>query len=191
MTTYCPFPYPLVGGCLIRYAVATVVALLVSPGVAQAHGLFNYSSATPTNHRFVWQAANARAKTYKYEQAMGHARSPYPGLSLWRRTLSGRLHFRDLWRQRARDAVHTWRVKTAGLRCIHTHEGAWNDNTGNGYYGGLQMDISFQDHWGRFILHHQGTANRWSPFDQIRVAYKAVRSIGYGPWPNTRRMCGI
>ena len=24
--------------------------------------------------------------------------------------------------------------------CIHRYEGAWNSNTGNGYYGGLQMD---------------------------------------------------
>ena len=27
----------------------------------------------------------------------------------------------------------------AGWLCIHAREGAWNANTGNGYYGGLQM----------------------------------------------------
>ena len=26
---------------------------------------------------------------------------------------------------------------TNGLMCIHSHEGSWNANTGNGYYGGL------------------------------------------------------
>jgi hypothetical protein len=163
----------------------------VCPVVAQAHGKYNYSSATPHHHRIVWQAAKARAKTYKYERAMGQHPHPHPGLSLWRRTFDGRRHFRDLWRHRARDAVHAFRVKTAGLRCIHHWEGPWNANTGNGYYGGLQMDVAFQSSWGHYILNHEGTANRWAPFDQIRVALKAVRSIGYGPWPNTRKMCGI
>ena len=27
--------------------------------------------------------------------------------------------------------------------CIHSHEGAWDANTGNGYYGGLQADMEF------------------------------------------------
>src|SRR4051812_14293335 len=27
--------------------------------------------------------------------------------------------------------------------CIHSGEGSWTANTGNGYYGGLQMDYSF------------------------------------------------
>ena len=25
--------------------------------------------------------------------------------------------------------------------CIHRHEGAWNANTGNGYYGGMQFTL--------------------------------------------------
>src|SRR5439155_1969022 len=27
--------------------------------------------------------------------------------------------------------------------CIHRYEGGWSSNTGNGYYGGLQMDLGF------------------------------------------------
>src|SRR5262249_27216003 len=34
------------------------------------------------------------------------------------------------------------------FQCIHRFEGAWNSNTGNGYYGGLQMDASFQRRYG-------------------------------------------
>ncbi len=32
--------------------------------------------------------------------------------------------------------AHEWWLRQA--ICIHQHEGAWNDNTGNSYFGGLQ-----------------------------------------------------
>lgn len=76
--------------------------------------------------------------------------------------------------------------------CIHSHEGAWNANTGNGYYGGLQMDISFQRTYGPELLRAKGTADNWTPFEQMMVAERAHRSgRGFGPWPNTARMCGL
>jgi hypothetical protein len=31
---------------------------------------------------------------------------------------------------------------TQAALCLHSHEGAWNSNTGNGYYGGLQYLLS-------------------------------------------------
>ncbi len=80
----------------------------------------------------------------------------------------------------------------AGLLCIHTHEGAWDANTGNGYYGGLQMDYSFMRAYGGEFLTSLGTADRWPPHIQVAVAMRAYYSgRGFGPWPNTRRMCGI
>jgi Transglycosylase-like domain len=77
--------------------------------------------------------------------------------------------------------------------CIHNHEGAWNANTGNGYYGGLQMDITFQNAYGRdMIRKYGGYAHTWSPRDQMIVAERAHDSgRGFGPWPNTGRMCGV
>ena len=32
--------------------------------------------------------------------------------------------------------------------CIHSYEGGWTSNTGNGYYGGLQMDWGFMRTYG-------------------------------------------
>lgn len=79
-----------------------------------------------------------------------------------------------------------------GMLCIHGHEGSWDSNTGNGYYGGMQMDTSFQKTYGREFYDAFGTANNWPVSVQIAVAIKAYLSgRGYGPWPNTRRMCGI
>ena len=76
--------------------------------------------------------------------------------------------------------------------CIHRYEGAWNANTGNGYYGGLQMDWSFMSAYGGWYLRHYGTADRWSPATQINVAIRAYRSgRGFSPWPTTRHYCGL
>lgn len=89
---------------------------------------------------------------------------------------------------------------TKGLICIHHYEGAWNANTGNGYYGGLQMDYGFMRTYGKeFLYQHRRTitADRWSPYIQIIVARRAVVGYhgysyrGFGPWPYTRRMCGV
>jgi hypothetical protein len=76
--------------------------------------------------------------------------------------------------------------------CIHRGEGAWNANTGNGYYGGLQMDWSFMRAYGGSLLAAKGTADKWTPGEQIRVAMRAYHSgRGFYPWPNTARACGL
>lgn len=75
-------------------------------------------------------------------------------------------------------------------RCIHEHEGAWNANTGNGYYGGLQMDVSFQRAYGPEFMSRWGTADRWPVWAQIEAAERAYAVRGFSPWPNTARMCG-
>jgi len=76
--------------------------------------------------------------------------------------------------------------------CIHRYEGSWTANTGNGYYGGLQMDLGFQRAYGYRLLRVKGTADRWSPLEQMWVAERAHRSgRGFAPWPNTARMCGL
>ena len=78
--------------------------------------------------------------------------------------------------------------------CIFSHENGgygWTAQTGNGYYGGLQMDLSFQRAHGSEFLRHYGTADRWPPETQMLVAERAYRTRGFSPWPNTARMCGL
>jgi hypothetical protein len=74
--------------------------------------------------------------------------------------------------------------------CIHRYEGSWSDG-GSPYYGGLQMDISFQATYGGWLLRHRGTADHWSPLEQIWVAVRASHSRGFSPWPNTAAECGL
>jgi hypothetical protein len=96
------------------------------------------------------------------------------------------------WRHRAH---RTWWRAThppafRGWLCIHRYEGSWADS-GSPYWGGLQMDLSFQQTYGGWLLRHKGTADHWSPLEQIWVAVRASHSRGFSPWPNTARDCGL
>jgi hypothetical protein len=96
------------------------------------------------------------------------------------------------WRHRAHRAW--WRAKHPpyldAWLCIHRYEGSWAD-PGSPYWGGLQMDLSFQQTYGGWLLRHKGTADHWSALEQIWVAVRAARSRGFSPWPNTARSCGV
>jgi hypothetical protein len=75
--------------------------------------------------------------------------------------------------------------------CIHRYEGAWTDPNPP-YFGGLQMDYSFMATYGRHLLRTKGTANHWTPLEQMWVAERAHRAgRGFYPWPNTARYCGL
>ena len=96
------------------------------------------------------------------------------------------------WQHRAHKAW--WRANhpphLRGWLCIHHYEGSWADS-GSPYWGGLQMDLSFQQTYGGWLLRHKGTADHWSPLEQIWVAVRAARDRGFSPWPNTARDCGL
>lgn len=77
-------------------------------------------------------------------------------------------------------------------------EGPWNANSGNGYYGGLQMDRGFMAAYGARLIRYYsrdgsaGFANEWTPKQQMNVAQIAHDSgRGFRPWPNTARECGL
>lgn len=80
----------------------------------------------------------------------------------------------------------------ADFGCIHRYEGSWTAATGNGYYGGLQMDSDFMRAYGREFLAAYGTADKWPPMVQVAVAMRAYLSgRGFWPWPNSARLCGL
>jgi hypothetical protein len=75
--------------------------------------------------------------------------------------------------------------------CIHRYEATWTDPNPP-YYGGLQMDMGFMGTYGAGLLHSKGTANHWTPLEQMWVAERALRAgRGFYPWPNTARYCGL
>jgi hypothetical protein len=76
-----------------------------------------------------------------------------------------------------------------GAMCVHSREGSWTSNTGNGYYGGMQFSSSswLSNGGGQYA----SRADLASPFEQLMVAYHYWRSSGWGPWPNTAAACGL
>lgn len=79
---------------------------------------------------------------------------------------------------------------TRAFLCIHHYEGSWTDG-GAPYYGGLQIDADFERTYGAEFVQLWGHANNWPPSVQLAVAMRAYVHRGFGPWPKTRKMCGL
>ena len=77
-----------------------------------------------------------------------------------------------------------------GLWCIHRYEGAWNDPYAP-YYGGLQMDIPFMQHYGYSYYRRWGTADHWPVWAQMQAGVNGYLVQGWYAWPNTARLCGL
>ncbi len=102
------------------------------------------------------------------------------------------------------ERIRVWELKSVRLQevamhpphlrdwiCIHHYEGSWAD-AGAPYYGGLQMDLGFQRTYGGPLLARKGTANNWTPLEQMWVAERALQAgRGFWPWPNSARWCGL
>jgi hypothetical protein len=137
--------------------------------------------------------ARHQRATWRWQRLMGVARTPSSGTARRSRVAEYRQWVHALWRRRAVRVRHTAAnpPRKAAWLCIHRHEGAWND-PGAPYYGGLQMDISFQRAYGADLLRRKGTADNWTAVEQMWVAERAYRSgRGFSPWPNTARSCGV
>jgi hypothetical protein len=75
--------------------------------------------------------------------------------------------------------------------CIHGYEGSWHDPNAP-YYGGLQMDLTFQRQYAPRLVRRKGTADHWTRYEQMWVAERAHSSgRGFFPWPSTARYCGL
>jgi hypothetical protein len=127
-----------------------------------------------------------RSTARHWEIVMGrpHARSRAP-LNTRRALRFWRLHARRVLRLAAHPPHRN------GWICIHRFEGSWADS-GDPYWGGLQMDRGFMRAYAPRLLLRRGLANRWTALEQMWVAERAHRSgRGYWPWPNTARACGL
>jgi hypothetical protein len=151
------------------------------------------TKVVPSDGGLARQIRHYRLQTWRWQSVMGVRRTPAKRAALRHPSRTYKRWVRDLWKRRAIRAhrrAHRPPHK-AGWLCIHRHEGPWNDPNAP-YYGGLQMDIGFQRTYGGRLLRTKGTADRWTPLEQMWVAEKAHRSgRGYYPWPNTARYCGL
>ncbi len=173
------------GALRILVSVFVILALLV-PSLAGAS-----SKRAASEFR---QIRQLRHTTWHWQKVMGVTKTPARHGVFKVSNAKYRRWMLELWQKRATHARHKARrvPHKAQWLCIHRGEGAWDARTGNGYYGGLQMDISFQRSYGGYLLRNKGTADHWSPYEQMWVAERAYRSgRGFYPWPNTARACGL
>jgi hypothetical protein len=132
--------------------------------------------------------AISRRRTWHWQRVMGTPLTlslRHPSAALGARAAT----WKRIARSTKRVALHPPHMRA--WLCIHAYEGAWNDPNPP-YYGGLQMDIGFQRTYGARLLVLKGTADRWTPLEQMWVAERAFRAgRGFFAWPNTARFCGL
>jgi hypothetical protein len=179
-------------------AAAMLIAVggvLVSAGARRASAGRQTVSQTVSHAALAFlsgQIAEYQRATWHWQGVMGVPQTHTAGRVL------AEMNVPDL-----RQAVRLWlhRAHAAQLRaqnpphlrqwlCIHHYEGSWTDS-GAPYYGGLQMNLGFQRTYGPWLYLHKGTADHWTPLEQIWTAENAFKSRGFWPWPNTARFCGL
>jgi hypothetical protein len=180
----------MLAALLIGAAAAATLAgasgVPLKPGAKFSRHTQSHASAKPRRHVNPALVRRLRSTTWRWQTVIGvrHAHSVAPlhsarALGYWRRQVR---HVSWL-------AAHPPHKR--GWLCIHRFEGSWSDS-GDPYWGGLQMDRGFMQTYAPRSLLRKGLANRWTALEQMWVAERAHRSgRGYGPWPNTARSCGL
>jgi hypothetical protein len=173
--------------CLLAFA-AVMTAVLALPRDADARAVEQKLNAIEAH----------RAATWRWQRLMGVPPTPAEPAEPRAKGVRYLDWLEELWTRRARAArLRAARPPHASAwRCIKRYEShpqmGWRTQTGNGYYGGLQLDLAFQRKYGSDLLRRKGTADRWTPVEQMWVAERALRDgRGFFPWPNTARACGL
>jgi len=183
---------------LRRSLTASAALLALAAASSTAFGAEGTTAAQQSSGRaaiayYGGEIVRFQRQTWHWQRVMGVPLTPRNVRTLAGLTPAAAQLSAEAWQHRSakayKAAQHPPHLRQ--FLCIHRYEGAWTDG-GAPYYGGLQMDISFQQHYAPFLLRKKGTADHWTPLEQIWVAERA-RSAGRGfyPWPNTARACGL
>ena len=178
--------------CAAAFAAAvTALALLVSPAEAPAKGT---ALLAPGDSYLLASIAKQRRTTWRWQAVMGkrptHAtrsemRSPQPavpalGAPALGRARAARAAARRPVRRAARRGSASSATRAPGTTRTRRTTAA------------CRWTCTFQRLYGGHLLRRKGTADRWTPLEQMWVAERAYRSgRGFYPWPNTARYCGL
>ena len=183
---------------LVRLLVLAGALLIALGAAAQTAPQAATSMSSAVRLAQLDAIADYRTETWRLQALMSKPRTPTLFTERRSKDRAYLYWLRELWERRAEKAQRLAQNPPHRQQwlCIHRHERhpaqGWATRTGNGYYGGLQMDISFQRTYGGELLRRKGTANRWTAAEQMWVAERAYRSgRGFYPWPNTARYCGL
>lgn len=167
----------------------------IGGGASEATAATGAKAAQQQEAALVWlgsQIVGYQKATWRWERLMGVPRVQTEGRLLTEMSMPDVERAVRLWERRAAAARRQAESPPheAAFLCIHHYEGSWTDGSGP-YYGGLQMDLGFQKTYAPWLLRAKGTADHWTPLEQIWTAERAARSRGFWPWPNTARFCGL
>jgi hypothetical protein len=180
---------PVLAALLIVAAVASTLPAASAPP-RRAYPATTAVSPTPHKPRLHVNpllVRRLRNTVLRWQAVMGLRRRSFSSAPL--QTPRALRYWRNRVRYISRLAAHP--PHRSGWLCIHHYEGSWSDS-GDPYWGGLQMDRGFMRTYAPPVLLRRGWANRWTPLEQMWVAERAHRSgRGYYPWPNTARYCGL
>lgn len=180
----------LLGGT--RNVEAQASAAKACPGVVE--GIYYYRGKTRLWERKLDRVQSkssynaTKVRSCRYSVWVAH---------LWQKRAHKTRRDFQLAQRKAQLAVSAEGALTGDWECIHRYEGSWDSNTGNGYYGGLQMDYGFMSTYGSDFMQKWGTANNWPVWAQVTAAnrakngYRKHKARGYYPWPNTAAACGL
>jgi hypothetical protein len=179
---------------LTAAAVAAPAAALARPAASRA------ADEPPVVSRaanLIGQIDHWRNRTWYWQRVMGKQRFPSAYLERRIQDLDFREWSLNLWRGRAlrarSRALHP--PNHQGWLCIYRYERnpaqGWHTYTGNGFYGGLQLNLGFQQQYGGWLLRRKGPAHHWTAIEQIWVAERGRRVQGWYAWPHTARACGL
>jgi Transglycosylase-like domain len=183
---------------LCTAALVSALALVTTMTAPTPAGAQRSSLLRPGNEFLLAPIERKRNETWRWQRLMRQSRTS--GSNNARRSVDPayRRWVLRLWTKRARRAriLAANPPRKTAWQCIYRHERhpeqGWATRTGNGYYGGLQMDVAFQARYGPELLRRKGTADRWTAVEQMWIAERAYRSgQGFYPWPETARACGL
>lgn len=179
---------------MVVFALAGSIWVTSAPDPARAAG----RGVLVKQPEILGQIARYQRVTWRWQRVMSSTLTKSSGTARRMRSAAYRRWVRDLWRRRA---LRTRRVAQnpphrGAWLCLFVHERhpahGWRTNTGNGFYGGLQMNRQFMATYGGRLLRTKGTADRWSALEQLWVGERALRAgRGFHPWPNSGRSCGL
>ena len=190
--------WPAVAAAVLAVAVGNGSSAPTTPTTVSVE----QSATNAARREAVWRREGAKLlrligerqhETWRWERVMGRRPTPQADSSRHTLGLGYRQWVLKRWTARARSARRRAQhpPHLVAWLCIHRHEGSWRDPNPP-YYGGLQMDLGFQSTYGRSLLRRKGTADHWTPLEQMWVAERAFASgRGFYPWPNTARWCGL
>lgn len=172
----------------MRVLLTVAVLALVGAGNAEAHLVSKRPKDATLRQTFDSQTKNMKHARYVCNRGKGENRNWHCNTYLW-------LKRERLETLRALEPPQGKIYYLSAWLCIHRYEKdprqGWATNTGNGYYGGLQMDWDFMKAYGPELLRAKGPANNWTAYEQMLVAEKAHKTRGFYPWPRTARKCGL